>query len=426
MPTTLERFTTLLQSLGTPETLRSQKLTASPSPVNSHIHLPPNFSAFETIAQAVNLAEGQGIGVLGVSNYYDFSIYAEYADRASQAGILPLFGLEIIALLDDLVQAGLKINDPGNPGKMYLCGKGITQFLPMNPRAQALLQTIRENDSTRMEAMALRLRDLFLSVGVDTGLDAEAVKRRVVARHGSPLETVYLQERHLAQAFQEVFFEQVAEGDRLGVLESLYGTSPKAGASDAVGVQNDIRSFLMKAGKPAFMPDTFVDFDHAYQLIVELGGIPCYPTLCDGTKPITDFEASPEKLVSDLKARGVFCAEFIPIRNSPEVLSRYVKTYREAGMFVTAGTEHNTLDLIPIAPTCDKGVSIPEEIQAIFWEGACVVAAHQFLRLLGHAGYLDANGKPNAEYSTDEARIVAFRELGEAVFARYRSATHSE
>ena len=28
----------------------------------------------------------------------------------------------------DLRDAGIKVNDPGNPGKTYLCGKGITRF----------------------------------------------------------------------------------------------------------------------------------------------------------------------------------------------------------------------------------------------------------------------------------------------------------
>ena len=32
---------------------------------NSHIHLPPNFSAFETVEQAVELAADQGVQVLG-------------------------------------------------------------------------------------------------------------------------------------------------------------------------------------------------------------------------------------------------------------------------------------------------------------------------------------------------------------------------
>ncbi|MCC2670179.1 MAG: hypothetical protein K0Q72_2650, partial [Armatimonadetes bacterium] len=98
--------------------------------VNAHIHLPPNFSAFDTVAQAVDLARDQGIGVLGASNYYDYTVYGEFSERARAAGIYPLFGLEVIALLDDLQEAGVKINDPGNPGKLYLCGKGLSRFSP--------------------------------------------------------------------------------------------------------------------------------------------------------------------------------------------------------------------------------------------------------------------------------------------------------
>ena len=54
---------------------------------------------------------------------------------------------------------------------------------------------------------------------------------------------------------------------------------------------------------------------------------------------------------------------------------------RAAGLVVTAGTEHNTLDLLPIEPACLKAAPVPDEVKEIFWEGACVVAAHQFLTL---------------------------------------------
>ena len=48
----------------------------------------------------------------------------------------------------------------------------------------------------------------------------------------------------------------------------------------------------MKAGKPAFVEETFVSFEEAHRLILELGGIPSYPTLADGASPICPFEAS--------------------------------------------------------------------------------------------------------------------------------------
>ena len=36
-----------------------------------------------------------------------------------------LFGLEFISVLEEQQRRGIKINDPGNPGRAYICGKGI-------------------------------------------------------------------------------------------------------------------------------------------------------------------------------------------------------------------------------------------------------------------------------------------------------------
>jgi len=427
MTATLNNFAERMSQLGSPDALRAQagegRTPAVRPRLNAHVHLPPNFSAFETTRQAVELADAQDVRVLGASNYYDYSVYGELAALATARGIFPIFGLEIIALVNDLVQAGVKVNDPGNPGKYYFCGKGITRFAPMTGEARGLLQVIRDNDSARMALVADKLAAVFAAGGLETGLDAEAVKDRIVARHGSPRETVYLQERHVAQAFQEVLFERVAEDERVAFLGRVYGVPPKAKPNDAVGTQNEIRSQLLKSGKPAYVPETFVDFDHAYRLVLALGGIPCYPTLADGAAPLTGYEASPDSLIADLQARGIAGAEFIPNRNTPEVLSRYVHAMRRAGLFVTAGTEHNTLDLLPIAPTCLDGRPIPEDVQEIFWEGACVLVAHQYLTLLGQPGFVDGEGMPDPASPSADARIAAYYALGAAVLARFEEVT---
>ena len=386
--------------------------------VNSHVHLPPNFTAFETIRQAVDLAAAQGVRVLGASNYYDYSIYRDFGNLAAERGVFPLFGLEIIALIDDLVAAGVKLNDPGNPGKMYICGKGITQFDPMSESAAMLLSVIRDNDSRRMSAITEKLIAILQYRGIDTGLTFETIIDRIVARHHCDRATVYLQERHIAQAFQEALFDLIDESDRYVSFERIFGVPPKDIRS-GVTVQNEIRSHLLKAGKPAFVPDTFVDFDHAYKLILALGGIPCYPVLADGASPICPYEEPVSRLIEDLKSRGVYAAEFIPIRNSVDTLRRYVVALREAGLFVTAGTEHNTLDLIPIEPTCLGGEPIPSDLKEIFWEGACVVAAHQYLTMHGQPGYVDERGHLNPSYPGANQRIDSFRRQGAALIAIY-------
>ena len=385
---------------------------------NGHIHLPPNFSALDSVRQLMDLASAEGVTVLGASNYYDYGVYAEFATLARARGIFPIFGLEVICLLDDLARAGIKVNDPGNPGRIYFCGKGLARFAPMNREAQAIIDLIWKNDTDRMTRMIDALARIFESHGVQTGLTLDAVRDMIVRRHGCLRETICVQERHVAKAFQEVLFERAAAATRAETLARIFGAAPKD-ANSAVAVQNDLRSHLMKAGKPAFVDEALVTFEQGYRLVLALGGIPCYPTLADGTLPICGYEDPVEKLIETLHDAKVYSAEFIPIRNKPEVLSHYVKAMRAAGFAILGGTEHNTLDLLPIEPTCLKGAPVPEDVKEIFWEGACVTAAHQFLALHGECGFVDAEGRPNPAYSSDEERIAAFRRLGAAVMETY-------
>jgi hypothetical protein len=384
---------------------------------NAHVHLPPNFSAFETTEQAVALAAAQGVRVLGASNYYDYSLYGPFAGAALASGVYPLFGLEIIAMVPELRDAGVLVNDPGNPGKYYLCGRAIARSEDMTPEARRLLGLIRGRDVTRIRQMTVRLAECFRSGGVPVELDEAAIIDRVVRRHGVPREVVVLQERHVAQAFQEDLFRLVPEPSRLAALDRILGATPKAGPGDHVRIQNEIRSHLMKTGKPAYVEECFVSLSEAYRLVLELGGIPCYTTLADGANPICEYEYPPEKLIEEVLSLGIHFAELIPLRNEPQVLERYVRAFRNAGFVVTAGTEHNTLDLIPMEPACIGGAPIAPELKAIFAEGACVAAAHQYLRLRGECGYVDDEGRLNPGFRDGEERIRYFHRLGAAVIA---------
>jgi len=387
--------------------------------VNTHVHMPPNFSAFETVQQAVSMAAQQDVLVLGAGNYYDYRPYAEFSEAAQKAGVFPLFGTEIIALQRDLMDRGIRVNDPGNPGKTYVCGKGITRFESLSPRARQLLDTIRGNDSRRMAEMTTKMTQVFAGHGVDADLDADKVIDRVAARHGCQRDTVVLQERHVAQAFQERFFDLVPPEQRGESLRTLFGAEPRVKPSDAVGTQNEFRSQLMKSGKPCFVPEQYVSLPEARELIHQLGGIDCYPAVADMVTPGCEFETPVDRLVESLRGFGFTAVEFVSVRNSAEVLTEYVTRLRKAGFAVTDGTEHNTLDLIPMEPTCKAGEAVPEALKEIFWEGACVIAAHQFLVAHGRAGFVDDQGRPNPKYRSAEERIKAFSRLGTAVIARY-------
>ena len=387
--------------------------------VNTHVHLPPNFSAFGTVEQAVDLAVGAGLKVLGGSNYYDFGIYARLARSAQARGIFPLFGLEIISLVAELEIAGVKVNDPDNPGRMYLCGKGITRFAPMPAEAQLLMQQIRDADRARIEVMIERVNALMKSNGVATAVTAASIRSTLALRYAVPASTVYLQERHLAQAFQEALFAHVGVGERAGLLVRVLGVECTA-PDDPVTVQNQIRSQLMKAGKPAYVEESVLESEMAYALVLALGGIPCYPILADGASPICQFEDPVDDLVSALVARGIWCAELIPSRNATTTVDRYASALRDAGMIVLGGTEHNTLELAPMTPECKGRVPVSERVAELFWEGACVVAAHQYLSARGRTGYVDARGNLSPGFANQDQRIGALAHLGSMVIEAFR------
>lgn len=384
---------------------------------NTHVHLPPNFSAFTTAEDAVAAAAAQDIRVLGVSNFHDTRVYARFREAAIAAGILPQFGLELISVLDEPAGQGVRVNDPANPGRMYLCGKGIDPDAEPTPLAREIAAAARASDELRARAIVALLREHVASRGLQVCLDDDLMIDDVAERAGVPRDWVVLQERHIARAFQEALFLLVEPDRRGDVLARLYGGPGAAPVGDAVAVQGEIRSRLMKAGRVAFVAESPLTFDRAHRLVLERGGIPCYPTLADGASPVCPWEEPPATLAERLLARGIHAAELIPGRNDRTVVDDYAAAFRDAGIVVMAGTEHNTHERIPVEPRCRDGAPPSATARSLFWEGTCVVAAHQHERANGRNGYVDADGNPAGGFPDTESRIRWFRELGASVIA---------
>ncbi len=375
--------------------------------VNTHVHVPPNFSAFTSPEDVVATARAEGVRAIGISNFYDQQVYGRFAELCRTAGIVPLFGLEFITLVPDLEAAGIRVNDPANPGRMYVCGKGIDPFREKSPEAARTAAEIREGNDSRAAQMVQRLDGHLQAAGLGTSLTAEAIASDVAARGGVPVEWVSLQERHIARAVEEAV-SALPAADRAGVLERAYGSPAKASLDDAVGMQGEVRSKLLKAGTAGFAPEVPLSFEAAYAYVLAMGGIPCYPTLADGVDPVCPFEEPAAALAERLVERGIHLAELIPIRNRSATVDEYVSAFLAAGIEVVAGTEHNTADRIPFDPACTDG-PMSDAARAAFWRGTCIVAAHQTRVAAGLVGYVDADGRlaaPAEDLVTEGAAII--------------------
>jgi hypothetical protein len=375
------------------------------SKVNAHLHTPYSFSAFKNIDEALDMAVAEGVKVVGINDFYSTAGYAAWAEGCKSRGLYPLFNIEFISLNEEDQKAGLRVNDPGNPGRTYLSGKGLSYPFKLNePYASQLAGVIKESNA-QVEAMCAKVNEILDAINAGFILDFEWIK--------SELTTGLIRERHLAKALRlKVYDVCVNEYKIKDVFTKLFGGKElKSHVYDFAGVENEIRGNMLKAGGGAFVPEdpkAFLPMQTVCEIIVAGGGIPTYPFLADDAKGgYTDFEGDLERVAKQLTERGFHSVEFITTRNGVELLEKYASYLHEQGFVVTFGSEHNTPAMEPIELFARNSTPLTDRLMQINYEGVCVVAAHQHLVAQGLRGYVDANGQ------ADRSKRDEFIKLGD-------------
>ncbi len=378
--------------------------------INGHIHTPHSFSAFSEISQAFDMAKNEGVSILGINDFYTTDGYDEFAELAIENKVFPLFNIEFMGLQKDLQEAGVRVNDPSNPGRTYFSGKGLCQPAKMSDASAEVMKNLKAESNRQTFEMVDKLNTFFAENDIDIQFDAEEVQSRLAIN--------LFRERHIAQAIRIAVFEkEETDLGRAALLNKIFsGKQVKSAIDDVAGLENEIRGNLLKAGGAAFVPEdpkAFLSLEQVMDFIIDAGGIPCYPCLLDfGDENYTDFEGDKKKLLETLKSKNVYSIELIPGRNKFHILKDFVKFFHENDFVVTFGSEHNTPKLDPIKLSAGGGVDLDEELKQINYEGAAVVAAHQYLVANDKEGYL----KDGIAKTGEKAYFI---ELGKAVIAKF-------
>ncbi len=381
--------------------------------INGHIHTPHSFSAFSDIGLAFQMAQHEGIHILGINDFYTTDGYPEFARLARQFNVFPLFNIEFMALQVHLQEKGVRVNDPSNPGRTYFSGKGLRYPVTMSETTEEKINKLQKDSNKQTYLMVEKLNAYFEENNIGLRFDATDLHNK--------LAKGLFRERHIAQAIRVAVFEKASSADgRKRLFEKIFaGNALKSPLGNIAMVENEIRNNLLKAGGVAFVPedsDAFLSLSDVIEIIIDAGGIPCYPVLLDDSKGnFTDYEADKEKFLNELIKNNVWSVELIPGRNSYEVLKDFVSFFNRHNFVITFGTEHNTPQLDPLKVTCRGGHPLDEELREINFEGAAVIAAHQYLISRGEEGYL-RSGKAKTE---EKEKYV---NLGKAVIAFFRQA----
>lgn len=381
--------------------------------VNAHIHTPYSFSAFPDMETLFRMAADEDIAVLGINDFYVADGYSSFHKGCLANKIFPLFNIEFIGLLKDEQQKNIRINDPNNPGRIYFCGKGLDYPFKTGFFQQLQLKRVIRESQNQIREMIAKLNLLFEKHDPSLNLDYDSVKREYAQ--------VLVRERHLAKAVRILVERKYADPDQqIRFLEALYGNKKcKAGVEDKALLENEIRSNLLKSGGAAFVEEnerSFLDLKKLLKIIINAGGIPCYPVLLDDNSGnFTEFESDPVRLMNSLREYGIECIELIPARNNGSILKKFVEFFHDKGFIITFGTEHNTPQMAPLTVKSRGEIPLDEALKKIAWEGACIIAAHQYLRADGRQGYV----LPDGTHSKGQKEELA--QLGEMVIEYYKT-----
>lgn len=338
--------------------------------VNAHLHTPYSFSAFNDIDQALDMAAAEGVKIVGINDFYSTDGYKEWNDGCARRGLTPLFGIEFIALNAEDQAAGLRVNDPNNPGRTYISGKGLAYPVILSGEPLRQLQAVRAESNAQVEKMCAKLNAHLAAVGVDIRLD--------FAKIAAELTRGSIRERHLAKALRIAI---AGASDAQEEYEKIFGVPAKSDVNDIAAIENEIRSRLLKAGGAAFVPEdpkAFLPMETVQHIIEAAGGIPTYPFLADDAKGnFTDFEGDLQKAADTLKKRGFRSVEFITTRNTTAVLEQYAGYLEDEGFIVTFGSEHNTPAMEPIKLRTRDAAELSDKLKAINYRGACAIIEHQ-------------------------------------------------
>ena len=320
--------------------------------VNAHIHTPYSFSAFSSVGEALEHAAEEGVKVVGINDFYSTDGYGEWKEGCAARGLYPLFGIEFISLNAEDQAAGLRVNDPNNPGRTYISGKGLAYPVILKGEPLRKLEAVRAESNRQVEQMCAKLNEWLKAEGKPVQLDFNEIREKLTK--GS------IRERHLAKAL------------RLAM---------EPDAENPAKLENELRSKLLKAGGPAFVPESpeaFLPMKTVQEIIEAAGGIPTYPFLADDAKGnFTDFEGDLMKAADTLKKRGFRSVEFITTRNTTAVLEQYAGYLEDEGFIVSFGSEHNTPAMEPVKLHTRDAAELSDKLKAINWRGACAIAAHQ-------------------------------------------------
>ncbi len=151
---------------------------------------------------------------VGINDFFVTDGYEPFCLEALKNNVFPLFNIEFISLLRSEQQAGIRINDPNNPGRCYFSGKGLDYPFSLDRRLTEKLDGVVVESQVQVKEMILKCNNWFKSQHADIQLDYNTIRHRFAKE--------LVRERHIAKAIRVAVFEKCSSGPAQKALFTLF------------------------------------------------------------------------------------------------------------------------------------------------------------------------------------------------------------
>ncbi len=352
--------------------------------INLHVHTNESFSVFRNPTEAVWYAYREDIEYFGINDHYTIDGHDEFRLACEAAGIRPTFSIEAIAMDEVALKKWRRYNDPNNPGRCYLIGKGVVRKLLPGGKGQNLLVSMTGSIRERNRRITEKLNRYLTAHGCVITLTYNEVE--ALTPRGNTTE------RHVVQAFCERLNREFED---LRVRKQVYSDLLQCDVEDktlmdAARLLTLVREKLVKSSKPCYVEEdsrAFTTMDNLVDLYLEYGSVPTYPFMGN---PITEEEEYLESLIPKVMQNRLYALDIIDYRTEVRRAREIIEVANHYGLPVFIGTEHNTKEMVPLVGP----VAGQPEFYDYFRRSANFVIGHQLAAKLCNYGAVTPDGKP--------------------------------
>lgn len=375
--------------------------------INMHVH---SFFSYNTKSYSpCHIAwesRNAGLYAAGLCDFDVLDGLEEFIGAGAILGLRTAVHLETRAFLKEY--AAVDINSPGEAGVTYVMGAGFVRVPDKDSPEAANLARYRRQANERNVALVRRINGRLPEIAID--YEKEVVR---LTPAGCPTE------RHIVRAFRlkaEAMFESSPRlfefwaelmNQTPAEIEKLY--------SDTPGLENRIRSILVKAGGVGYerpTRKTFPPVDDFINWVLACRAIPM-ATWLDGT---SKGEENILEMLECMNAKGACALNIIPDRNhnisDPDAravklqkLADAVNAAEQLRMPINIGTEMNKQGQ-PFADDTQCDALRPHH--RAFLRGARIMVGHTWLSRFAGFSYVGEAAK--AEFGNDIAQKNEFFE----------------